>query len=165
MRRAQQADLAAIVAIYNATVPSRMVTADTEPVSVASRQAWFDSHTAARPLLVEERDGVIAGWISFEPFYGGRAAYHRTCELSIYVDERYRGQGVGALMLSGAIALAPELGVDTLLATIFSHNTASLRLFERFGFMRWGELPDVAEMDGARFSVAIYGLHLGSTRL
>ncbi len=165
MRRARQADLVAIVAIYNSTVHSRMVTADTEPVSVASRQAWFDSHTDSRPVLVEERDGVIAGWVSYEPFYGGRPAYHRTTELSIYVDERYRGQGVGAHMLHSAIALAPEIGVDNLLATIFSHNTASLRLFERFGFVRWGELPDVAEMDGMRFSVAIYGLSLGTKRL
>jgi phosphinothricin acetyltransferase len=165
MRRAQQHDLAAIVAIYNATVHSRMVTADTEPVSVASRQAWFDNHTDTRPVLVEERDGEIAGWLSFEPFYGGRPAYHRTAELSIYIHERYRGQGVGAHMLRDAIDVAPQLGVANLLATIFSPNTASLRLFEKFGFARWGELPDVAEMDGTRYSVAIYGLPLDGFNL
>jgi phosphinothricin acetyltransferase len=160
MRRAHQGDLEAIVAIYNATVHSRMATADTEPVSMASRQAWFDNHTDTRPVLVEERHGEIAGWLSFEPFYGGRPAYHRTAELSIYIHEPYRGQGVGAHMLHHAIETAPRLGVDILLATIFSHNTASLRLFEKFGFARWGELPDVAEMDGARYSVAIHGLNL-----
>lgn len=37
-RNATQNDLAAIVEIYNSTVPTRMVTADTEPVSVEDRQ-------------------------------------------------------------------------------------------------------------------------------
>ncbi len=41
LRPATEADLPAIVAIYNATIPGRMVTADTEPVSVDSRQPWF----------------------------------------------------------------------------------------------------------------------------
>ena len=36
IRDAREADLPAIVAIYNATIPERMATADTEPVSVES---------------------------------------------------------------------------------------------------------------------------------
>ncbi|MDB5833890.1 MAG: phosphinothricin acetyltransferase, partial [Caballeronia sp.] len=46
-------DLPGIVAIYNSTVPSRLVTADLEPVSVESRLAWFHAHgPKARPLWV-----------------------------------------------------------------------------------------------------------------
>ena len=45
IRKAIQNDLTDIVAIYNETIPGRMVTADTEEVSVADKQAWFDSHT------------------------------------------------------------------------------------------------------------------------
>ena len=41
LRHAQAADLPEIVAIYNASIPGRMATADTEPVTVASREAWF----------------------------------------------------------------------------------------------------------------------------
>ena len=37
IRVAQREDLPAIVAIYNATIPSRMVTADLVPVSVNDR--------------------------------------------------------------------------------------------------------------------------------
>ena len=44
-------DLPGIVAIYNSTVPSRLVTADLEPVSVESRMAWFHAHgPRARPM-------------------------------------------------------------------------------------------------------------------
>ena len=81
VRDAVEEDLRAIVQIYNSTVPTRMVTADTEPVSVESRRAWFREHDpASHPLWVVEEDGEIAGWLSFEPFRQ-RPAYRATvCE-------------------------------------------------------------------------------------
>ena len=45
-RNASLADLPGIVEIYNTTVASRMVTADTKEVSVESRKKWFDDHSA-----------------------------------------------------------------------------------------------------------------------
>ncbi len=44
IRDADPADLPAIVAIYNAAIPGRLATADTEPISVASRAAWLAAH-------------------------------------------------------------------------------------------------------------------------
>ena len=44
-------DLDQIVSIYNSTIPSRMVTADLEPVSVESRLPWYkEHHPGKRPL-------------------------------------------------------------------------------------------------------------------
>lgn len=156
-RIARPEDLAQIVAIYNATVASRMVTADTQPVSVDSRVRWFDEHhPAARPLWVVEREGKIAAWLSFSSFYG-RPAYHRTAELSIYVHESFRQQGLGSYLLTEAIKMAPALDVDTLLGFIFGHNLPSLTLFENFGFSRWGTLPRVAVLDDVERDLVIVG--------
>ncbi|MBM7061347.1 N-acetyltransferase [Pseudomonas sp. UL073] len=159
-RLATRADLPRIVAIYNSTVASRMVTADLEPVSVESRESWFAEHQPERrPLWVVERDDAIAGWLSFSDFYG-RPAYGRTAELSIYLDEAVRGQGLGRHLLQLAIDAAPGVGLDTLLGFIFGHNQASLALFERFGFARWGELPRVAVLDGVERDLIIVGRRL-----
>ena len=156
-RDARREDLDAIVAIYNATIPSRMVTADTEPVSVASREPWFAAHRPGfRPLWVVERDGGIAAWLSYSSFYG-RPAYNGTVELSIYVDQGWRGQGLGRGLLLQALAHAPEIGVHTLLGFIFGHNFPSLALFERHGFARWGTLPRVAVLDGVERDLLIVG--------
>lgn len=156
-RLARRSDLPAIVGIYNSTIPSRMVTADTEPVAVESRVPWFEAHSSpARPLWIAELDGKVAGWLSISTFYG-RPAYDKTVEVSVYVDEECRGRGVGAYLLSEAIAHAPEIGVATLLGFIFAHNLPSLRLFERFGFAQWGRLPRVAELDGVARDVVIVG--------
>jgi L-amino acid N-acyltransferase YncA len=160
-RLATQADLAAIVAIYNSTVASRLVTADTEPVSVASRQAWFDEHAPARrPLWVVEQGGSVIAWLSYSNFYG-RPAYAGTAELSIYLHQAHRGQGLGRYLLTEAIAFAPHIGVHTLLGFIFGHNLPSLALFERFGFARWAHLPGVATLDGVERDLVILGKRVG----
>jgi L-amino acid N-acyltransferase YncA len=156
-RDAQLADLPQIVAIYNDTVPGRMVTADTEPVSVDSRITWFEQHTPAfRPLWVVESDQQIAAWLSFSSFYG-RPAYNKTAELSVYVQAAYQRQGLASMLLTRAIDHAPGIGVDTLLGFIFAHNQPSLRLFERFGFVTWGHLPKVALLDDMERDLLIVG--------
>jgi len=156
-RLARQEDLTAIVAIYNSTVASREVTADTEPVSVASRQAWFDEHHPdKRPLWVAERDGVVIGWLSYSNFYG-RPAYAGTAELSIYLHEKARGLGLGRYFLEQAIAFAPSIKVHTLLGFVFGHNIASLKLFEVFAFERWANMPGVATLDGVERDLVILG--------
>lgn len=156
-RLARFDDLPAIVAIYNSTVPSREVTADTEPVSVESRHAWFAEHTPERrPLWVVEKDSRVVGWLSYSNFYG-RPAYSGTAELSIYIDEAMRGKGLGRYFLAEAIAFAPQIGVHTLLGFIFGHNLPSLKLFEVFGFERWANMPHVATLDGVERDLVIVG--------
>jgi L-amino acid N-acyltransferase YncA len=65
MRDAVVADLPAIVEIYNSTIPSRVVSADTEPVSVGQRLGWFEEHEPSRrPIWVVEEEGEVIGWLS-----------------------------------------------------------------------------------------------------
>jgi len=160
-RDAAQHDLPRIVEIYNSTIASRMVTADTAPVSVASRQKWFDEHNASkRPLwLIEDENNQILGWVSFQSFYG-RPAYDATVEISIYLDEQQRGRGLGKQILQYCIDKAPDLGVHTLLGFIFAHNLPSIALFEKMGFREWANLPNIATLDQEERSLKILGIRI-----
>lgn len=160
IREARGGDLEPVVDIYNASIPGRRATADLEPVSYAARRPWFSAHDARRPLWIAEHDRAVAGWLSLEDFYG-RAAYHRTAEVSVYVAAAHQGAGVGRALLAHAIERAPTLGLANLVGYVFGHNDASLALFERFGFVRWGSLPAVAELDGELADLVIVGLALG----
>lgn len=161
-RLAALGDLDAIVAIYNSIVASRQVTADLEPVSVASRRQWFAKHDPdRRPLWVVERDGAVAAWLSFSNFYG-RPAYDKTAEISVYVHADHRGSGLGSYLVQQAIRHAPAIRVDTLLGFIFGHNAPSLRLFRKYGFEEWGRLARVAQLDGVERDLIIVGRRAGA---
>ena len=157
-RDANISDLPRIVEIYNTTIVSRMVTADTEPVSIESKQKWFNDHSPSkRPLwIIEDDTKNIIGWVSFQSFYG-RPAYDATVEISIYLDTDQRGKGFGKQVLRYCIEKAPDLGIKTLLGFIFSHNEPSLKLFRHFGFEDWATLPKIALLDGQERGLQILG--------
>lgn len=159
LRDAAIADLPQIVAIYNQTIPSRQVTADTEPVTVESRLAWLSDRPPHRPLWVLEDSGEILAWCSFQSFYG-RPAYGGTAEISLYVAAAHRRRGLGRSLLQQACQRGPDLGLTTLLGFIFAHNEPSLSLFRQMGFETWGHLPRVAVLDGVERDLAILGRRL-----
>ena len=161
IRHATEVDLPAIVAIYNAAIPSRMASADLESVTVESRLNWFRGRSPLqRPLWVVEVDGVIAGWLSFQSFYG-RPAYSKTAEISIYIAPNFHRCGLGRKLLGQAVHESPSLGLKSLIGFIFAHNQPSLKLFETFGFKPWGHLPKIAELDGIERDLVIMGLRVG----
>ena len=161
IRDALPEDLEAVVAIYNATIPSRESTADLEPVTVQQRGAWFIAHSPdRRPLWVVDDDGgTVVAWCSLRDFYG-RPAYAATAEIGIYVDAAARRTGVGRTLLRRAIERGPALGISTLLAVAFAHNAASVALFASEGFEPWGLLPGVARLDDRLADVCLLGRHL-----
>ena len=161
---AQQTDLEKIVATYNSTIASRLVTADLEPVTKQSKQPWFDAHSNDfRPLWIVSIDGAYAGWMSFNSFYG-RPAYNGTVEVSIYLEENARGKGLGKICLQKAMNVCSELNIKTLLGFIFDHNIPSLKLFEGMGFQQWAHLPNIANMIDAERGLIIVGKRVDSTK-
>ena len=160
IRDAAGDDLPAIVAIYNASIPGRLATADTSAVSVDDRREWFAGFDPARrPIWVSQDGDRVTGWLGLRSFYG-RPAYRRTVELAVYVDPGYQRRGIARALLEHAIACAPRLGIATLLAFVFGHNEGSLALFRRAAFLDWGRLPRVAELDGVERDVVILGRRL-----
>lgn len=154
---AQPSDLAQIVSTYNSTIPSKLVTADLEPVTIESKQTWFDAHNAIqRPLWIVLLDGEYAGWMSFNSFYG-RPAYNGTVEVSIYLEESARGKGLGKACLIKAFEACEDLQITTLLGFIFDHNEPSLQLFYKMGFEKWAHLPKIANMIEAERGLIIVG--------
>jgi phosphinothricin acetyltransferase len=160
IRDAGESDLSIIIDIYNATVPTRMVTAELEPTTVAARLPWFREHSPGQhPFWVAESDNRVIGWLDFKKFLP-RCAYRGTAEISVYVDGKFRRRGVARRLLEEAIARAPSLGINAMVGLIFAHNEPSLKLFERLGFERWGFLPRIAQLDGVERDLTIMGRHV-----
>jgi L-amino acid N-acyltransferase YncA len=161
IRNAVEADLPGIVDIYNASIPGRTSTTDLEPIEVESRREWFATHRPdRRPLWVAAEADDIAGWIGLTSFYAGRPAYDATAEVSLYIAPGFQRRGLGTKLLRQMIAECPRLGVTTLLAMYFDHNSASRALFRSLGFEECGHLERIALLDGTPRGLIIAALRI-----
>ncbi len=155
-REAAEADLPAIVDIYNQSIPAGESTADTKPITVADRVDWFRQFDPnKRPIWVAEQDGKIIGFIYLTSFYGGRPAYDKTAEVSLYIATEVQGKGLGSLLMQRMIDACPGLGVTTLIGMHFDHNEATRRLNGKFGFNQVGHIPEIAEIQGRKHGLVI----------
>jgi phosphinothricin acetyltransferase len=110
---------------------------------------------------VLEDDEQVVAWLSLED-YKDRAAYSITAEVSVYVDTARRRHGYARALLDHAIAKAPGLGLERLVAVAFGHNEASIALFAGAGFEHWGLLPGVTRLDGRLADILILGRAVGA---
>ena len=160
IRDAVDADLPAIIKIYNAAIVTRMATAQLELVTLKDRRDWLKQHSLDRhPFWVLEIDKKIAGWLTLKPFLP-RCAYRGAEEVSVYVDEKFRRRGVARTLLEEAIARSPSLRLRAMIGLIFAHNKPSLKLFEQVGFEKWGLLPRIARLDQNERDLTIMGRHV-----
>ena len=161
IRFAGPADLPRIVGIYNQAILTQKVTGDVAPFSVEQRRQWFDQHDPDRyPLYVcVDESGQIAGFLSLSP-YRDRPAMSRTAEVSYYVDYACHHRGIGSKLMEAALQDCARLGKHVLVAILLEWNEPSLKLLEKYGFEKWGYLPDVVELSGRLCGHLIYGRKL-----
>ena len=161
IRNATEADLPAIVDIYNQSIPAGWSTADTRPIQVSERIEWFRKFDRdKRPIWVAEVDGQVAATAYLSSFYGGRPAYDATAEVSVYVGTAYHQRGIGRRLKQFVIGECPRLGVTTLLSMHFDHNEATRRINESLGFEQLGHLTEIAMVQGHKRGLVISALRI-----
>ena len=161
IREAREDDLPAIVAIYNASIPGGWSTADTRPIAVADRIAWFRAFDPQRrPIWVAELQGQVVATTYLSSFYQGRPAYDATAEISVYVAPEQQRRGLGRRLKQWVISQCPRLGVTTLLSFYFDHNPATHRLNAELGFETVGHLRDIAVVQGQSRGLLIAALRI-----
>jgi len=143
IRPATEADLPAILAIYNEAILNTTAVYDYTPHTLAMRQDWFAAkRRSGFPVIVAEVDGQVAGFGSLGAFRTWEA-YRYTAENSLYVAPIYRGQGLGKQLLAHLIEAAAAMQLHAVVAGIDADNTVSLKLHEQFGFREVAHFPQV----------------------
>lgn len=119
-----------------------------------------DENLGAQKIGAANQKSEILAWGSLSDYHP-REGYRITAEISVYVAPGARGKGLGGRLVNFMLERAPEFGIKNVVALIFSSNAASLNLFAKFGFARWGELPEVCDMGGKPENLTILGKKLG----
>lgn len=144
VREATIEDLTQIQAIYSHHVLSGLASFEESPPDLAEMTARFEATLARNlPYLVAESEGRIAGYAYAGP-YRPRPAYRFSVENSVYVAPDALGKGVGSALLRELLQRCTALGYRQVVAVIGdSENHASIRLHEKHGFRRAGELKSI----------------------
>ena len=113
---------------------------------VPSWREWDAAHLAEH-RFVAATEGETVGWIALAPV-SRRGCYRGVAEVSAYVGEGARGNGVGTALLERLVESSEAAGIWTLETGVFPENEASLDLLKRFGFREVGVRERIGQLDG-----------------
>lgn len=152
IRKAKIEDLISINDIYSEAIEKTVATFDTTPKTLEEQKNWFTNHGPKNPILVAEKEESILGWASLSK-WSDRCAYSDTAELSLYIKEKYRGQGIGRKLLEAIIQEGKKTGLHTVIARITEGNETSIHLHETVGFFHIGIMKEVGQKFEKRLDV------------
>ncbi len=159
IRSAKTSDAARLLGIYSHYVENTAVSFEYEAPSLEEFEDRIAATLERYPYIVIEGDGDIRGYAYAGPLKD-RAAYDRSCEVSIYLDRDFRGKGCGRALYEELERRLGDMGVLNLYACIASpieddeyltHNSEQFHAhlgFERVGhfhkcghkFGRWYDM-------------------------
>ncbi|MDF0604399.1 GNAT family N-acetyltransferase [Neisseriaceae bacterium TC5R-5] len=143
IRDAGEADVAAILVIYNEVIATSTAIYNDDPFSCTEFSGWFCGRVAAGlPILVAEHDGKVVGFASFAPFRE-RPGFRFTVEHSVHLTAEARGQQVGSALMQVLFARAQALGKHVMVGAVDAENEASIRFHEKLGFVQTGVLRQI----------------------
>ena len=121
IRRAERADLLAVVRIEGASFP--------QPWPYDAFERFLDEPGF---LVAVDRDGRIGGFVVADvtPTHGRQIGHVK--DLAVHPDRR--GAGVGSALLTHALASLAAQGGDTVRLEVRESNETARRLYRRFGF-------------------------------
>jgi L-amino acid N-acyltransferase YncA len=133
----------AVSEIYSQALQNRNVTFETQVPAYDSWIKKFHPHL----LWVAVDEQKIVAWAGLQPV-SVRAAYEGVVEVATYVHNNWTGKGVGTMLMKHLIEQSEKAGIWTLYSSIFSENTASIRLHLNHGFREIGYREKIARLDG-----------------
>lgn len=117
VRDAVLEDAERILEIYDYYVKNTAISFEYDTPSLAEFRGRMKKTMQRYPYLVILRDGRIEGYAYAGPFVG-RAAYNRSCELTIYLDYKARKCGMGRMIYEALEEKLRDMGILNLYACI-----------------------------------------------
>jgi len=133
----------AVKSIYEEGIASKNATFET---AVPEWIEWDRNHLDSC-RFVSVNDNKIVGWSALSPV-SNRCIYSGVAEVSVYVSEAVRGNGIGKILLNKLIVESEKQNIWTLQAGIFPENQSSLILHKKAGFREVGYREKIGKLDG-----------------
>jgi L-amino acid N-acyltransferase YncA len=156
-----QRHTASILAILNDAILHSTALYDYKPRTLEMMTEWFETKAKGNfPVIgIENAADELMGFGTYGTFRA-RPAYKYSVEHSIYVDARFRGQGIGKRLLQEVIIIAGRQDYHCLVGGIDSANAVSIRLHEHLGFTHCGTIRQAGFKFGRWLDLVFYQLLL-----
>ena len=142
IRKATVNDAEIICTIYNYYIENTIISFEERPVSVEDMQNRINKVTNVLPWLISEDRGAITGY-AYADTWMSRSAYQYTVKSAIYLDSRYKGQGIGTRLYQLLISELRQLSMHSVMGIIALPNPASIALHEKLGFEKVAHFKQV----------------------
>ena len=152
-------DAAACAAIYAPHVEASATSFEAEPPTAAEFAERIERTGATHPWLVAESDDEVVGF-AYACEHRTRAAYRWAVDVSIYLTEANRGQGLGRALYEVLFERLREQRFRVACAGVTLPNEASVRLHESLGFAPVGVYRRIGWKAGAWHDVGWWQLDL-----
>jgi phosphinothricin acetyltransferase len=151
----------AILHILNEAIATSTALYDYQPRTPGMMAGWFEAKRKGDyPVIgVEDPSGQLLGFASYGAFRAW-PAYKYSVEHSVYVDSRFRGRGVGRLLLEKIVEAARTRDYHVLIGGIDRANKASIALHEKLGFVHCATIQQVGFKFGRWLDLSFYQLIL-----
>ncbi len=116
-----------------------VITFEVDPVPEGEMARRIESVLAAHEWLVLERAGELLGF-AYASRFRERAAYAHATESTIYLRHGLEGQGLGPPLYADLVRRVFARGYRHLVGAIALPNEPSVKLHERLGFVKVGQL-------------------------
>lgn len=142
IRLATTADIPAILDIYRPYVETTTHSFEYTTPSPEAFLERFQKITAQFPWLVWEEQGQVLGY-AYGSLPYSRTAYQWSCEVSVYLAQNARRQGMGAKLYGVLEQLLFLQGYRVIYAVVTSENVDSLAFHTHVGYREVARLPGI----------------------
>ncbi len=142
IREACPSDAQKICDIYNVYVTNTCITFEEDPVSVEEMAGRIENVVKDLAWLIYEEDGRILGYAYYTK-WRVRSAYKYSVESTVYVDNNFKGKGIGRKLYTALIEKALTQDIHVVIGGIALPNPESVVLHEKMGFEKVAQFKEV----------------------
>lgn len=144
IRKAERSDVPAMREIFNEVLRNTNSIYREEEVTLEERYAWFDEKIDhGFPIFGAYEGDHLIGYAGYGTWRAAQG-YRKSVELTIYVDQKRRGKGIGSKLMQTIIEHAKVDGYHVMIGAIDAANQQSIEFHKRFGFIEVARMPEVA---------------------
>lgn len=144
---AKREDVGDMLNLYNYYIVNSTATFDLEEISEELFLQRIKIEDSNYKTYIVSTNDVMIGFCFFVP-YRENPAYSGTVEIGLYLKPEFTGKRYGEIFVNHLEDIIREKKFKTIISSISSDNTSSIKLFTRLGYRQCADYSEIAYKHG-----------------